>query len=164
MGEVLNNTGFNNENVDLVVSFHDGTGAQVGEEIASPVIEVLPQGVTVPFAVKADLRMAYTSYQIEASGDTTARHPRQDLELVNHTGSPGDPYRITGEIVNRGQALSSYAQVIATLYDGNGKVAGLGYDFISADILGPSQMAAFEVVIEDSLPGVAGYALVVLGF
>ena len=164
VGEVLNNTGDNQENVDLVVSFFDGTGRQVGEEIASPVVEVLPQGVTVPFEVAADLRMAYTNYEIVASGDSTSSQPRQDLEIISHSGIPGDPYRVVGEIGNRGLTLSSYAQIIATLYDGSGKVAGLGYDFISADSLGSGQMATFEVAIEDPLPGVVRYALVVLGF
>ena len=168
IGEVLNNTGDNQENVELVVSFYDGTGQKVGEVIAPPVIEVLPQGVTVPFeAVLTRPSIGHTSYDIAASGYATSLEPRRDLEVLTHSSSGGDPYRIVGEIGNRGAALRDvdpYVQIIVTLYQSDGTVAGLGFDFIAGEDLGPGQMTTFEVAIDDPLPGVVRYALVTLGF
>jgi hypothetical protein len=164
IGEVLNNTGGNQEDVDLVITFFDGTGQQIGEAIASPVIDVLPQGVIAPFEVAERLTMGFTRYEVEVEAKPTVRQPRQDLDLISHSGTPGNPYRIAGEIGNPGQALDEYVQVIATLYGDGGNVVGLGYDFISPDDLGVGQMARFEVVVDDALPGIAHYTLLVLGF
>jgi hypothetical protein len=168
IGEVLNNTGDNQENVDLVVSFFDDRGQQVGEVVASAVIEVLPQGVTIPFeAVLTRSTMAHAGYAIEVTGDATGSRPRMDLVIASDTSMGGNPYRIAGEVGNPGAALREYdpyVQIIATLYQADGTVAGLGFDFIAGEDLGPGQVTTFEVAVDDPRGEVVRYALVVLGY
>ena len=66
----------------------------------------------------------------------------------------------------RQQAVDPYSgqTAAAGMEQARTTVAGLGYEFISAASLGANQMSPFEVIIENPLPGIAGYALVVLGF
>ncbi|MBU0704579.1 MAG: FxLYD domain-containing protein, partial [Chloroflexi bacterium] len=94
----------------------------------------------------------------------TDREPRIDLEILNHTGTAGGIYRVTGEVYNPGDPLSAYAEVIATLYNDAGLVVNVGYSFLPAGDLGSGQTAPFEVLVEQPHESIAGYALVVLGF
>ena len=163
-GEIFNNTGTNQENVLLIVAFYDEQDRQVGEETTAPVVEVIPQGSKVPFILETELRLPYERYEVTAEGIPTDRQPRMDLEIQDHTSTIDEVYRITGEIYNPGAPLSTYVEVIATLYDDAGRVVNLGYDFLIADELGAGEAAPFEVLIEAPYEGVARYALVVLGF
>lgn len=164
LGEIYNNTGVNQEDVVVTAFLYDDQNRQVAEGVTAPVIEVLPHGCKVPFSLEAELRLAYARYEITVEGDPTGREARQDLQIANHVSGDGDGYHITGEIRNPDGTLPAYAEVIATLYDGAGRVVGLGCDFLPADDLASGQMATFEVWVEEPLEGVASYALVVLGF
>lgn len=162
LGEIYNNTGTNQENVLVVISFYNEQGLQVGGETTAPVVQVVPQGSKVPFEMVAELRLPYSRYQVSVEGETTGYLPRQDLEVVHHAGSFGTTCRISGELRNPDGPLSGYAEVIATLYDDAGRVAGVGYAFLSPGDL--VETAPFEVLIEPPCDGVATYALLVLGF
>jgi len=164
LGELYNNTESNQQDVLVTISFYNDQNLQIAEEVTAPVVQVVPQGNQVPFSLETELRFSYVRYEVSVDGEMTGLQPRQDLEILNHTGNPGAPYHITGEIRNSGEALSTYAQVIATLYDGAGQVVGVGYDFLPAGSLGPGQTAPFEVIIEQPHEGIVSYALMVLGF
>jgi hypothetical protein len=162
LGELFNNTGSNQQDVLVTVSFFDND-VQVDEQTAAPVVLVAPQGSKVPFQMDADIRLAYTRYEITVDGVPAEGQVRQDLEILNVSESPGVPYRIAGQLHNPGDALATYAQVIATLYNGEGKVVNVGYDFLPAGSLGPGQTVSFEVIIDQPHEGIAGYELQALG-
>lgn len=164
LGEIYNNTGANQEQVVVWVAFYDDTGHQIAEDWSAPVVEVVPQGARVPFSVESELRFPYAEYTVSIEGEATERQPRRDLEILSHTGSLDDSYRITGELRNPGETLSMYAEVIATLYDGTGRVVNVGYAFVSADELEGGASAPFEVLVEQPHEGVSTYALWALGF
>jgi hypothetical protein len=164
LGELYNNTDSPQENVIVTVIFYNDTGDKVAEEQVAPVVEVVPRGVKVPFELEFRLRTAYSRYEFAVEGDATARTPRLDLRIANSQGSSGNGYHITGQVTNPGDALSTYAQIIGTLYDGAGKVVNVGYDFLAAAQLPSGSSAPFEVVIEHPHESVASYGLVVLGF
>ena len=164
LGEIVNNTGANQEDILLTISFYDELNRQIGEEPTAPIIEVIPQGSKVPFSLETELRVPYERYEITVDAVPTGREPRIDLEILNHTGTAGGIYRITGEVYNPGDPLSAYAEVIATLYNDAGLVVNVGYSFLPAGDLGSGQTAPFEVLVEQPHESIAGYALVVLGF
>ena len=168
IGEVLNNTGANQENVVVVFTFYDDRGERAGEAEAWPVVNVLPHGVTVPFEAAERLRTGYVRYEFAVTADSSSQQARRDLKLISHSGAPGDPYVIMGEVGNPGPDLPEFgcAWIIGTLYDRGGKVLGAGYGGVKAPQLRSGQMSTFrvEVSIHDPLPGAARYGLVVLGF
>lgn len=164
LGEIVNNTGANQEDVLLTVFFYDELNRQVGEEPIAPIVEVIPHGGKVPFSLETELRVPYERYEFTVDAVSTDREPRIDLEVLNHTGTTGGIYTITGEIYNPGNPLFAYAEVIATLYDDAGLVVNVGYSFIPAGDLGSGQTAPFEVLVEQPHESIAGYELVVLGF
>jgi len=166
IGEVLNNTGHDQEDVHVVISFYGDAGQDAGRAEAYPVVIVVPQGVTVPFEGTERMTMDFVRYEASVESIPATQQARQDLELISHSGTAGDPYVIVGEVGNPGPDLpqSGCAWIIATLYDSSGNVAGMGYDGIEGSDLRAGQMAAFEVVIDDPLPAATRYALVVLGY
>jgi hypothetical protein len=163
LGEIYNNTGSNQE-IWVIVDFFDEQNNRVAQEVAASVVEVVPQGSKVPFSLEAELRLPYARYEILVDGDSSDLQPRQDLQVLNHTGEAGQVYRITGELSNPGEALVTYAEVVATLYDGAGRVVNVGYGFLPAGELGAGQTASFEVLIQQPHESIASYALVVFGF
>ena len=165
LGELYNNTDSNQENVIVTVIFYNDAGDKVAEEQVAPIVEVVPRGVKVPFELEFQLRTAYHHYEFSVEGDPTEKAPRLDLQIMSHEGSGGgDEYHITGQVNNPGDALSTYAQIIGTLYDGAGKVVNVGYDFLAAAQLPPGGTAPFDVAIEYPRENVTSYGLVVLGF
>jgi len=164
LGEIYNNTGSRQENVLVIISFYDDLGRKVAEEPVPPVVEVVPQGIKVPFDLETELRTPYARYEIRVESSETDRQPRMDLEVVDHSVSGGEPYVITGEIHNPGDPLSAYAEIIATLYDATGRVMGVGYAFLSASELGPGQTRPFDVIADKAEGSVASYTLLALGF
>jgi len=163
LGELYNNTGSNQQDVLLTIAFFDND-VQVDEQVAAPIVQVLPQGGRVPFSLEADIPYAFTRYEIAVEGEPTGLPAWRDLEVLNVVETPGVPYRITGDIRNPGDALSTYAQVTATLYNADGKVVNVGYDFLPAASLGPGQTASFEVLIEQPYSGIARFELMAFGF
>jgi hypothetical protein len=166
MGEVLNNTGSNQEDVSVVVSFLNEDGQQVGEAEIWPVVIVVPDGIAVPFEATERLTTSFSRHEISVRSTASSLTVRQDLELVSHAGAAGPPYTIMGELGNPGPDLpeAGCAWIIATLYDAGDRVAGVGYDGVDGAQLRSGQRAAFEVTIEDPLYTVARYELVVLGY
>jgi len=164
LGEIVNNTAANQEDVLLTVSFYDELDRQIGGEPTAPIVEVIPQGSKVPFSLETELRAPYERYEITVDAVPTDREPRTDLEVLNHAGTTGEIYIITGEVYNPGNPLLAYAEVIATLYDDAGLVVNVGYSFLPAGDLGSGQTASFEVLVEQPHGSIAGYELVVLGF
>lgn len=164
LGELYNNTDSNQENVMVTVTFYNDAGEKVAEEQVAPIVEVVPLGIKVPFELEFQLRTAYSRYEFAVDGEATAKTPRLDLQVANSESSTNGDYHITGQVTNPGDALSTYAQIIGTLYDGAGKVVNVGYDFLAAAQLPPGGSTPFEVVIEHPHESVASYGLVVLGF
>ena len=164
LGELYNNTDSNQENVVVTVTFYNDAGDIVAEEQVAPVVEVTPRGVKVPFELAVQLRAAYHHYEFLVEGEPSARAPRLDLQVVNHQGSSGNGYHITGQVNNPGDALSTYVQVIGTLYDGAGKVVNVDYDFLAAAQLPSGGSASFDIAVERPHESVASYSLVALGF
>lgn len=148
----------------VTVTFYNDAGEMVAQEQVAPVVEVVPLGIKVPFELEFQLRTSYSRYEFAMDGDATTRTPRLDLQVANSESSADGNYRITGQVTNPGEALSTYVQIIGTLYDGAGKVVNVGYDFLAAAQLPPGGSAPFEVVIEHPHESVASYGLVVLGF
>ena len=164
LGGIYNNTGANQEIWLVTVDFFDEQNNQVAQEMTAPVVEVVPQGSKVPFSLEAELRLPYARYEILVEGDPSDLQPRQDLQVLSHTSEAGGMYRITGELSNPGEALVTYAEVVATLYDSAGRVVNVGYDFLPAGELGSDQTTSFEVLVEQPHESITSYALVVFGF
>jgi hypothetical protein len=164
VGELYNNTATNQEQVLVTVSFFDELDIKVAEGATAPVVEVVPQGTMVPFGLEIELQFSHARYEVEIEGIPTSRQPRQDLQILSHTGTAGETYRITGEIHNPGEALSTYAEIIAVLYDEVGRAVNVSYVFLPAEDLGSGQTTYFEVSIGQPYGSIASYSLITLGF
>jgi hypothetical protein len=166
LGEVLNNTGSNQENVAIRVTLLDEAGSQVGETLSfSPFssIPLVPAGHKAPFAGELPDGIEFHGYELEISGSPTEVSLRDDLEIVSHSQSVDDRgYVVSGEAQNPGAPVM-LAEVVAAAYDAEGRVVGLGSHVFNPGALGQGQTAAFEIVVEARCGEAADYGLQVQG-
>ena len=88
---------------------------------------------------------------------------RDDLEVLSHSqGVDARGYVISGEVQNPGSPVM-LAEIVATVYDVEGKVVGLGSHVFNPGALGQGQTAVFEIVVGVLCGEVANYELQVQG-
>jgi hypothetical protein len=166
LGEVLNDTGSNQENVSIRAILLDEAGTRVGEPPSySPfsAIPVVPAGSKVPFAGELPGDAVFHGYALEVNGSPTEYSPRDDLQIVNQGQEvDGRGYVVSSEAQNPGAPVM-VAEIVATVYDAEGKVVGLGSYVFNPGALGQGQTAAFEIVVETLYGDAANYDLRVQG-
>jgi len=166
LGEVLNNTGSNQENVSIGVTLFDEAGGQVGETLSFSLfsaIPLVPAGHKAPFAGELPDGIEFHHYELEVSGSPTGFSLRDDLQIVSHSQGVDDRgYVISGEAQNPGPPVT-LAEIVATVYDAGGKVVGLGSHIFNPGALDSGQPVAFEIIVETLYGDAANYALQVQG-
>ena len=85
--------------------------------------------------------------EIEDDNDYILRSNYVDLEIVqqNITMERVGRYVITGELKNVGSYSARAIDVIATAYDSNGELIGVGFGWPTASVLAPDETSAFKV-------------------
>jgi hypothetical protein len=81
----------------------------------------------------------------------------------SYTDSSGDVH-VVGEVRNNGPDFMDFVEITGTFFDGAGQVVTSEYTYTHADIVGPGETAAFDLVLLDgSGLGVSRHELVVHG-
>jgi len=116
--------------VEINVTFYDAQGSILGSAFTFAELHVLHPNERSPFWLWfADtvLSAKVDHYSFTTDYSTAQALPQQLRILSSNMDLTQD--HISGEIQNLGDETTSFAEVIATLYDANGKVVDLGFDY-----------------------------------
>ncbi len=163
LGEIYNQTGNTLWIASMQITFHSGDETTVFN--APTEVTLLPHGRKIAFHANAG-PVTYDSYTLDMEYVTMPPGlSRTDLGITgNSMILDNGVYRIRGEVENQGAELTNYAQVVATLFDGGGRVAGVSSALIRAGELAPGQRKTFEVLIRSYGSDVTSYEVQVFGF
>ena len=164
-GQLTNETGLNQEDVLVEAIFFAADGSSTGNDWDYVFVDIMPAGVTLPFDIIVDSSVAPAEYGFDVSGVPGETSPRDDLQVTDpQLMYAGDDLVIVGQAHNPGADLVYYAELIATLYNEQGKVVAVGYELLDADELGASDSAPFEIFTDGLLDLVTDYVVIALGF
>jgi hypothetical protein len=173
VGEVLNNTGSNVNDVEINVTFYNAEGGVVGTDSTSAYIggwswePSLAPGQKSPFRISLwlDEPVGWSSYTFVVVYQVANELPVSSLQVKNvttHYDNSGY-YHVLGEIQNNGAGAFSYVEAVITLYDGVGRVINCGTDSTNPSTLNPGQAGAFDASFRYNLSSLASYAVQAFG-
>ena len=89
-----------------------------------------------------------------ATGNGTLREARADLVFMtnDHESPPGGGLRVTGKVLNRGNARAQRARVRVKVVLDGGQVAAQGDADLKPETLLPGQTGAFDLTLDYSGP------------
>ena len=163
VGEVRNNTGAPMGFVEIVATLYDDSGGITGTGFTYSMLSVIPSGGKSPFEVLVDKHEGTTKYKLQAQGNE-GELGRQDLVISGDSSSKDSIgyLHIQGEVQNTGTEPATFVELIATLYDADGNVVGVGFTYTSLDTIPAGGASPFDVIIE-SRPGFDHYEIQVQG-
>jgi hypothetical protein len=160
VGEVLNQTSDTLRFVEVLATFYDGNGQEVGTGSTFTELGIIEAGSTAPFKMTIPDPSAMARYDLRVDSSTTTQPPIR-LEVVGHSGSASDTgwYHVTGEVRNPHGFAIKFPEIVATYYNAAHKVVRVEVDFAQVDPLEPGQSSAFEVVLTDPPADLMHYTL-----
>jgi hypothetical protein len=170
-GEVRNNTNLPSGEITVSVQLLDASNrlVPVSTSETSALRTVTPPGETSPFDLifpnGKQLKSRVAAYELTAAGQPTENQPVQGLRISGEkVATAQGGYTLTGRLTNTGQATVKAPAVVATFYDGDGKVVRVGWGVFSSDAFAPGQGDDFTFAFDDGgKAGIARYVLVAQG-
>ncbi len=165
LGEIRNSTGGARSLVEIEATFFDGNGNVLERDVGGIDAEAIPDGARLPFIVQIVSTSPPAQVGFEISEEPADLTPREGFVVSGlQLTSSGSSLFLTGQVTNPGPALTNYAEVMATFYYRDESVVALGYASLSADELGPSATASFEIEAFGLIDLVSDYRVVVYGY
>jgi hypothetical protein len=166
-GQVRNVTGADAEAVDVVVTFHDGSGNPITEEgVTTLLAEVVPHSITLPFVISMDSfdPPAQIRFEIYSEPPDPTRTARDDFTVSAQMIRSGEGLTLEGQVTNQGAALGvgEFVDLNATFYNTAGLVVAMGYGYLDSDEMGAGQSADFSITAEGLPEYVTRFAIVAL--
>ena len=162
LGEAYNQTGSTIWIASVQITFNSDEEETIFN--TSTEVTLLPHGRKVAFHINAG-PVEYDNYSLDLQYMTMPSSPSKiemgiigySLELKNGI------WHIQGLVENLAGKLDNHAQIVATLFDNHGQVAGVSSILIDAGDLGPGKHIPFEISINDYSPNVSSYEVQVFG-
>jgi LysM repeat protein len=151
LGEVINNTGANIEQVQVGVSLYDAEGEMVSHGSTFTEFDTIPNGGKMPFALLFTERPSnFSHHQVTALGGVAIAHwGRNYMDLTiesDHGEASGErAYVVTGQVRNTGQYDAEQIRIVVTAYDAEGQVVGVRRGSPETQTLGVSESSPFRV-------------------
>ena len=165
LGEITNNTGQDQQYVDLYASFYNAAGVEIATDPdPTPLLAlVLPDGVTASFSIFLDSPAAPAEYSISIVSDLAVLDTRQDLDWDGELTVTDSGAYVSGTITNRGSVLpDGVAEVLVTCYDRDGAVVAVGAEILTV-VMSSSQTASFSIFVDGIIPAIDSFDVLVLG-
>ena len=163
LGVLENATGQAQESPDVIVTFRDEIGQEMGDDFWPLELTSVPAGGRAPFHL-ITFAEGYTTYDLSVDATPNDDPLRTDLVVSNvRAFSEGDIYVVSGSVTSAGASLESYAEVAVALLDEAGQTIGAGSELLSGEDLEAGQTAPFEIMVDEFLGTVAGYEVVAVG-
>jgi len=170
LGEVTNETGSSQEEIEVQVTFFAADGSSVASDFDYVLVDAMPAGATLPVDIVVESAVPPAEYEFDINSTASETTVRDDLQVINtQLTYVGDDLLVIGQAHNPGPDLADYAELITTLYNKQGAVIAVGYEFLNAEELRASEWAPFEILTEglhylrpDYVP--ADHVVIALGF
>jgi murein DD-endopeptidase MepM/ murein hydrolase activator NlpD len=169
LGEVINNTGADIEQVQVAVSLYDGKGEMVATGSTFTEFDIIPNESKIPFALLfTEPPSSFSHHQVVAlSGVTVAHWGRNYMDLTiesDHGEASGElAYVVTGQVRNTGQHDAEQIRIVVTAYDAEGRVMGIRRGGPETQTLGVDESSPFRVSLSPLGGQVVTYTVQVQG-
>ncbi len=147
---------------EVIISLLDENGKRLLFESGYPVFDVIPANSSVPVVVLvSDPPPTWRSFEVfiqaqAATGGEFMSYTTFVPSAVEMSRDELGYYVITGDVTNTGKSKAEYVQVIASLYDEEGKIVGAASAYIAQTRLDPQGLSSFNVrIMNASAPPVA---------
>lgn len=162
VGEVQNNGGAPINQIVVEATLHDMNGDVMDARQAGSLVNTVMPGMSGPFDVMMDVD-EFSSYTLAVSYGIGA--PKSQAIGIVSSELSRDMHgnvMITGTVTNLGEITANTVSVVATLYDGQGRVAAVSRAHPEPDYLRANGQAFFLVSMPDKAQtmGINDYALV----
>jgi hypothetical protein len=170
VGELINNTGQPQQAVEVAGVFYNEKDQIIQDQIDSlsyVPVEVIPVGAHVPFELNIESDQPIYRLDLLAKSDPAGETPRQDFQFANVSQweDTDGLYCLGGDVQNSGGSLQDYLVVVATAYNGQGRLVGFSeYAPTSSEIIESGQASPFEMCLDPLSQQVAHYELNALGY
>ena len=169
LGEVINNTGADIEQVQVAVSLYDAEGEVVATGSTFTEFDIIPNESKMPFALLfTEPPSGFSHHQVVAlSGVTVAHWGRNymDLTIESDRGEASGEraYVVTGQVRNTGQHDAEQVRMVVTAYDAEGRVVGIRRGSPETQALGIGESSPFRVSLSSLGGQVITYTVQVQG-
>jgi LysM repeat protein len=169
LGEVINNTGADIEQVQVAVSLYDAEGEVVATGSTFTEFDIIPNESKMPFALLfTEPPSGFSHHQVVAlSGVAVAHWGRNymDLTIESDRGevSGERAYVVTGQVRNTGQHDAEQVRMVVTAYDAEGQVVGIRRGSPETQTLGIGESSPFRVSLSSLGGQVVTYTVQVQG-
>jgi len=169
LGEVVNHTGTDLEQVQVAVFLYDAEGQIVATGSTFTEFNVIPDGSKMPFALLfTDPPSGFSHHQVTAlSGVPVTHWGSQYLDLAiesDHGEARGQQiYTVTGQVRNTGQYQAEQIRIVVTGYDAEGRVAGIRRGSPEKQTLKVGELSSFKVSLSSLGGQVVTHTVLVQG-
>jgi peptidoglycan/xylan/chitin deacetylase (PgdA/CDA1 family) len=146
-GEVLNNTAYRRRWIQLNATIFNSSNGAVGSGVGYTDVALMLPRTRSPFEIVVRKPATYHHASVLVARSTpTTTSPVANLALSGGGLSlVGGLPHFRGEVTNRNSGGVRLTQVLTTMYDTYGNVAGLGWAYASPASIGAGASAAFDV-------------------
>jgi hypothetical protein len=165
VGEIQNTGSVYLKNVQAEAVFYDASGNFIERDVVSTALAIIPPGEKAPFQItninpSGTQLLARYALQIGYQQSPTVSPIKLVLNLSSSNMNASGSLRISGDVENQGNSTEN-VKVVATCYDGTGKVVATGNALASPSNLAQGQFASFQIAISsDRASLVRSYSIV----
>jgi len=164
VGEVKNVGDISVHHAKLTGTFYDTSNVVVATDFTYTELDVIPSSRKSPFdLILTDKTQATKVDHYALSGTFAPTDPLlAGLNILSNSSYTDDTgwMHVVGEIQNIGSTRATYVRIIATYYDGTGKVVAAEFTSSVPSDLDPTQKAPFDVLLSsDRVPYVSRYEI-----
>ncbi len=165
IGQVCNNTNNPVTYVMVAATIYDKTGGIIDTGFTFTILDNLMPGESSPFDLTVmQAGEEFARYSLNVEWKTGTRPDYRDLEIVQSRGFyQGDNFKVVGEIKNTGNSPAKYVMIVCTGYDGEKKIAGVGFTFSTISTIQPGAKSPFDLTIINPPRKIETYLLQVQG-
>ncbi len=148
VGEVKNETTVSVEFVRITATLYDEAGEAVKSDFSYAKVDQIYPGERSPFLIIFSKTPDWSSYELAVEWKATARQ-RPLLEVLSSELTFDDfgAAHLEGKVKNPLDETRQFVEVIATLYDAQGEIIGVGSNYADPTTVKPGQVTLFDVRI-----------------
>jgi hypothetical protein len=169
VGEILNKGNASAESIDLALSLLDDNNNVAA--VGSTNLSFIQSNGKFPFKIMVDnAPQAWKDVKIQIQGgpsdSASFMPPYVDFKTTNVNNQPSDfgGFSLTGTVTNTGQKTATLVNVVAAIYDKDGKVIDVADTFTALTDIAPGGDSPFSIDFLNITGAPTGYGLFVVSF
>jgi hypothetical protein len=152
VGEIENIGSTNLHWLKVTAKFYDENNSLIGSSSAYALLDVLLPGRKAPFEVvlKDSNANRIKNYTLSLEFDEYIYEKPLGLEILKNTTYIDEAgfQKVNGTVKNIAAKNATAVKVVATFYNGEGKICGVAYSYTTPSTIRPNQTAIFEIELK----------------